>query len=298
MAAHKNRGFTLLELLVGLTIAALVVTLAFQAMLSHGRYARTQSERARLQQHGRGALEMIAAELRGADPAGLVEASGASVSFMSVRAWGVTCRHTETRLSVLFTGAAVGALDPGDEWLALPPVGSAVSWQFLPVADLTSSSAEREAAAAACAVLGSTITPQAGPASGARMYAPRVAQGTGGTLGIAPGENGLEPGTTVNAFDRARYDSATSSVGPGLWIRRNSGPAMQMQPLAGPVRPDGLRFTYYSEDGSVLSVPIGAAERRGVHKVRVFIAPQSRSGAGGALQQDSASVLVVLRNAL
>jgi prepilin-type N-terminal cleavage/methylation domain-containing protein len=295
VSAHKHSGYTLAELLIALTIGGLVMTLAFHALLAHGQFAGSLSERARIQQHGRGALELIAAELRSADPAGIAEANTSAVSFISLRTWGVVCRHTEARVSVLVPGS--GGLDPDDEWLAVPPVGSSLVWQFLPVADLTGSSSERAAAASECSALGASIIPSTGADSEARMYGPRVAQGTGGTLGLAAGEAGLEQGRPTYFFDRTRYDVATSSVGPGLWIRRNSGPAMQMHPLAGPVRPGGLRFDYYSEDGEILPSPVAEADRRRIRRVGVSIVAQSRPGAG-ALQQDSGYVLVVLRNAL
>jgi prepilin-type N-terminal cleavage/methylation domain-containing protein len=296
MSAPDRGGFTLVEHLVGLTIASLVLLLAFQAIHAHGRYARAQSERVHLQQHARAAVELISSELRVADPMSIVEATRTSIRFAVPRAWGVVCAHSESRLSVLFPPTVVQVADPPQEWLAIPPVGPSAGWLHLPVADLTASATERAAAAAACGGLGAGFVPGGGPGSEARMYGPRVDQGIGGTLGIGPAEPGLEPGRALYLFDRVRYELAASSAGPGLWVRRNSGPALQMHPFAGPVGPAGLRFTYFAEDRSELTPPLGPEPLRQIRIVEVLVAPE-RPGEPPAHSPQAAAVRVFLRNA-
>lgn len=295
--ARSRRGFTLAELLVGLVVGTLVIGLAFGLVTSHGRHARVQSERAALLQGARAAAELIASELRQADPLGIMEGTSTSVRFRRPRAWGVVCRHTPNELTVLFPTAVVPGLESLEAWISIPPVATSVEWAFVPVADRTNFDDERATAVAACLQLQPSIVPAAGAASQARLFRAREWNGEGGTLGLQSGEMGLEPGRTLYLFETVRYDVSTTSSGPGSWLRRSSGPAMQMHPLVGPLAPrDGLKLRYLDERAEELSVPLDIGRLERVRSVEVGVRTRSRFGSNGPELEDSVRLLVQLRN--
>jgi prepilin-type N-terminal cleavage/methylation domain-containing protein len=295
--SDRRAGFTLIELLIALLLGAVVLGVAFQAMQAHGRFARIQADRASVQQGSRAAVDLVAAELRSADPLGIIEARENSVTARVPRAWGIVCRHTDSELAVLFPSAAVPALEPRDEWIALPAVATSLSWQFLPVTDRTSIAAERTTAVQACEPLRSSIVPAAGLRSQARMYRVREWGGQGGHLGLAAGEVGLERGRPVYVFDAVRYDVSTTTTAPGYWLRRNSGPAMQMQPFVGPLSgSDGLWIRYYAESGEELPSPVEPAANSSIRSIEIRLTVRGRVEVDRRNLVDSTRTRVVLRN--
>jgi prepilin-type N-terminal cleavage/methylation domain-containing protein len=292
--ARSHGGFTLLEVLIALVIGGIVVAVFLEVLGAQARLARLQGAREEARQNARSALELISSELRAADPRSISEAQSSSITFRVPRAWGVVCSHTSSRMAVLYPTAAV-ALRTGDEFLAIPPVSGAAEWQFLEVSDLTTAAAEWSAAHSACASLAHSITPAPGAASPVRMYAPRTGSPPPG-LGLPSGTPGLEPGSPVYVFDTVRYQVALS--GTLRWIRRNTGPAVLMQPLAGPVpATGGLVFGYFDGAGTPLHSLATQTERNRVRLIEVTIRAQSRATFSGLPQQDSTATTVLLRNA-
>jgi hypothetical protein len=207
------------------------------------------------------------------------------------------CRHTPDDLAVLFPTAAVPSLEPPDEWIAIPPVGSSLAWAFLPVVDRTSVAEDHAAAVTACLELQPSIIPAAGAASQARLYRAREWNGEGGDLGVQAGDPGLEPGRTLYVFETVRYDVSTTSAGPGEWLRRSSGPAMQMHPLVGPlVSPHGLLLRYFDEGGEELPTPLAGDERERVRTIKIGVRTRRRFAIDGSQLVDSAGLVVHLRN--
>jgi prepilin-type N-terminal cleavage/methylation domain-containing protein len=287
--APEAAGFTLIEVLTALLIGAVVVGAVVALLSAQARISRLETGREEARHNARAALEQIVAELRAVGPDGIVAAGTNTITFRSPRAWGLVCRHTPERLAVIFPSAAGPALRTGEEWAALPPVGASTTWQFLEVNDLSGSAAERMSARAACAAL----EPGDLERSAVRAYGPRA---TGATLGIPPGGAGLDAGTPFYLFDDVRYQVAPAAGVEIYWIRRNTGPAMVMTPLAGPVpQHGGLTFRYLDASGAPVVDLSTAAARARIRRVEVVVVAQNRA-VGGVPQRDSVASVVHLRN--
>jgi prepilin-type N-terminal cleavage/methylation domain-containing protein len=297
LAAPERGGFTLVELLVALVLTATVVAVLFELLVGQGRIVRLQNAREEVQQNARATLELIASELRGVDSRAITAAGSNTITFRMPRAWGVVCEHTPDRLAALFPSAAVHALRTGDEFLAIPPAGLSTSWQYLAVTDRTTNSAEWSAAAARCAALQPSIVFTSGGRSPVRSYVGRETASSPATLGLPAGGEGLPPGTPIYVYDDVRYGIGTSAGTPGSWIRRNTGPALQMHPLAGPVPPThGLVFRYLDAEGLPVTDLGTAAGRERIARVEITVVAHSRALFNNQPQQDSVSTLVYLRN--
>jgi hypothetical protein len=280
------------ELLVALVCTAVLCSIMAAMLVAHGRFAALQNAREDAQQNARATLELIAAELRGIDPHAVAVAEERTITFRLPRAWGVVCHHVADRLSVLYPAVATPALLAGDDLLAIPPVARDSGWQFLPVKD---AAAEAAAARAHCDAMGPGLPPGSSSATAARMYAPRDDSTFTRTLGIATGERGLPPGTPVYVHEEIRYQVALS--GTAWWIRRNTGPAMAMHPLAGPVpERGGLRFVYHDSAGAILSGLGSQGARDRIRSVDVMVEMQSRAHFNGVPVRDSIGTRVTLRN--
>jgi len=291
------RGFTLIELLAALVVAGVAATIVIQLLSAQGRVTRLQGARIESQQNSRAVLELIASELRGADSHSIASAEQGAVTFRTPRAWGVVCLHTHERMAVAFPSAAVAALRTGEEFLAVPPVGGSTEWRFLDVSDRTGTAAERAEAQTACVAIGSGLPQVGGVQSPVRMYAPRPGDSSPEPLGIAAGSPGLMPGTPVYAFDAVRYAVGQSAAPPGWWIRRNTGPAMAMHPLAGPVpESGGLRFRFLDAAGDPLTDLSTAGARQSIRRVEASVVTATRERFAGEPLHDSASTSVFLRN--
>ena len=79
---REEKGFTLLEILVGLAVASIVLTAIYQTYLSQQKAYVVQEEVAAMQQNLRAAILMIGSELRmaGYDPSGKANAGIISIS--------------------------------------------------------------------------------------------------------------------------------------------------------------------------------------------------------------------------
>lgn len=79
---RDQKGFTLLEILVGMAVASIVLTSIYQTYLSQQKAYVVQEEVAAMQQNLRAAMLMMAGELRmaGYDPSGKANAGIVSVS--------------------------------------------------------------------------------------------------------------------------------------------------------------------------------------------------------------------------
>jgi prepilin-type N-terminal cleavage/methylation domain-containing protein len=290
----RNAGFTLIELLIASVASGVVAVVLLGLFSSHLHVARVHGAREDARQNARSALELIVSELRSVAPGGLAAAERDGLEFRMPRAWGLVCSHTSERLAVLFPTVAAPLLQTGEEHIALPARGDSLEAAHVAVFDSTGYAGPRAQAHALCAELQHGVPLPPAGAGPARMYTPRE---PGATLGILPGADGLPPGTPVHLFDRVRYEVARPSGSEHFWIRRNTGPAMLMHPLAGPVpEVDGLRFRYFDGDGREVEGPLDRHARSAVRTIAVRLVTKATSGTGGTIIHDSAAALVHLRN--
>jgi prepilin-type N-terminal cleavage/methylation domain-containing protein len=295
-AAGSRRGFTLVELMIALALAGVIAAAVYRVALMTARLVELQAAREEVQQNLRGTLDLIAGDLRGVLPAGILSMHHDSIRFYLPRAWGVSCAPVDSANDTLWAVVPSGLLRGSGEVFARAhwgvglrrnsdAPGAAAGWKFVPAPG-------RATGAGPCA----GVEPPTAPPRHALM----------GFVAPSPGSfadsAAVGAGATVLIFEEIKYDvtPGPSGVVPGRWVRRMVGrnaTGPNMQPLAGPVAPrNGLRFAYYTANGSP------ARSGRDVRRVEITMVVESRQRAGSdsirtPLHVDSATVQVTLRNA-
>jgi prepilin-type N-terminal cleavage/methylation domain-containing protein len=290
--ARQTAGFTLVEVLVALTMALILSGVVFQLIRGQSRFVTVQSAREEVQQNTRGALELMASELRSIEPGGLVETDSNSVTFLLPRAWGLYCGGTATQMSAVFPDfpTEMRALNSASGVIADTAAAAPRKWAPSPV-DATRAVVNTitpfdvTAAGNACATLRPTSIPS--PSSqGLRL--------DGTNLPTPP------VGNLVYLYQYVRYDVAQTDG--EWWIRRSngmSGGSTVQQPLAGPIPAGaGLRFRYWEgAAGNQLGPRLTTlADLTRVGRISIAVRTQSRSRSGSAVQQQADSLTVLLWN--
>lgn len=289
----ERAGITLVELLVALVSSGLLAAIVFQFLNGQTRFVNAQMGRQEVQQNARVALDLIASELRGVSPVsgGIVHADRDSITFRQPRAYGVLCQQGGAPLQVMFAPDPGLDLDPNtatglmvrtepNEWTVLFPVGAA-------------GVAAQTDAAADCGVGLNTSLPEGD----------RVARSFTGPGGL---ESNLPPGTPVYLFDRVRYRRKESGSGRQRrnWLGRSNGilgvlenGRMDVQPFAGPLQADGLRFAYFAENSDTpLPTPVPEPDLGRIRRIRLVVAVESGADDPDRRQSETDSVLILLRN--
>jgi prepilin-type N-terminal cleavage/methylation domain-containing protein len=270
-----RRGFTLAELMISLVLGALIIGVVLQFVSGQTRLTTMQSGREEVQQNARGALEMVASDLRGAISAGVEVGNDNAIQVMLPRRWGVVCSQAGTTATVVAfpnipsqpmpVGADAGLLfQQGNAWLPALPTRATVTLST-PLVVTT-----------ACAGRNPTGDLVAFRLEG--VDHPAVAAGS-----------------TVALYQRVRYDVQNSRGEP--WLFRSNGMvdgAFSMQPLAGPVdaAAGGISFTYFTGTPPVAlnAAPGGNASTAGLSQVRLRVRFKSRLGSSPQTEFDSATV--------
>jgi prepilin-type N-terminal cleavage/methylation domain-containing protein len=271
-----RRGFTLAELMISLVLGALIIAVVLQFVSGQARLTTMQSGREEVQQNARGALEMVASDLRGALSAGVEVGDTNAVEVMLPRRWGVVCSQVgTTATTVVFpdipgqplpVGAGAGLLfqQPGAAaWLPALPTRATVT-------DST-----RVVVATACAARNPTGNLVAYRLDGAA-------------------HPGVAAGSTVALYQRVRYDVRESRG--QQWIHRSNGMtggSFSMQPLAGPVdaAAGGISFTYFTgTPPTPVGAPGGNAPNVALSQIRLRVRMKSRLGSNPQTEFDSATV--------
>jgi prepilin-type N-terminal cleavage/methylation domain-containing protein len=278
-----RRGFTLVELMVSVVLGAILIGVVLNFVTGQTRVATAQSGREEVQQNARGALEMVASDLRGAISAGVVRGDANSVEFLLPRRWGVVCSQdgpaSTTVVFPVIPGqpAPAGGLDAGLLLSRAPAIGWAPA---LPV---------RATVTQATLLVGTQACNGVLPSGNVAVYRLEGANHPAGIL----------PGATAALYQRVRY-SVQESRG-AQWIHRSNGMTaantFSMQPLAGPVdvAGGGISFTYFTGTPPVaLANPPGTnAAAVGLSQVRLRVRMRSRQGgSAGQVEYDSATVQI------
>lgn len=275
-------GFTLMELLVAMVVGSLLMIVVFQMLSGQSRVVAAQSAREEAQQNVRGALEVVASELRGAIPGAILSAEAQAVTFMQPRMWGFTCpNNAGNTVTALFPATAV--VD-----LAIPSAGTGVMVNTAPIGNTPAwapaTSAPVDVTQLQVSNADADCTNQT-PGGNYVMYdisAPNI-----GTLG-ATGNSTVVLYTTTR-YELGQADGAT-------WLMRSTGTAAA-QPLAGPVESNRVSFTYYNAAGAELTPAQATATPANIRMVRVQVVTNSTQKLNTVTQRDSGAVTITLRNA-
>jgi prepilin-type N-terminal cleavage/methylation domain-containing protein len=285
---RPRRGFTLVELMVALVIGALLITITMRMVMGQTRFASVQSSREEVQQNARGAVEVVASELRGAIPAGLVLAAQDEVILMAPRHFGIACGTAGSDIVGIFPSLPLGVpMAPTQapaRWGLL--IGTGAGWQGTtgnPTLNrITFSTVADFALGAAPPAPCETMNPEGG-VRGLRFT------GVSGPAAVSRGD-------VLVVYELVRFDVETT--GGVSWLRRSNGwtsGIWDMQPLAGPVDPDAVRFTYLSgTPPTAMSFPVTGSA---VNMVRFNVRTLTGRPLDGSIQQtQESSVTVHLRN--
>ncbi|MBW3570281.1 MAG: prepilin-type N-terminal cleavage/methylation domain-containing protein [Gemmatimonadetes bacterium] len=277
-----RRGFTLAELLISLVLGALIIGVVLQFVTGQTRLTAMQSGREEVQQNARGALEMVASDLRGAISAGVERGDADAIEVMLPRRWGLVCGQTGTTRTVVLFPTIAGQPTPVGADAGLLLRAGAGAWQPALPTRATVLQATEVDPAVACANLNPSGNVVAFQLDGAN-------------------HPGVAAGSTAALYQRVRYDVRTSRG--AQWIHRSNGMttggAWNMQPLAGPVDADagGVSFTYFTGTPPVAlaNAPGVNASTSNLSQVRLRVRMKSRAG-GTTPQVEFDSATVQLRN--
>lgn len=286
----RRAGFTLVELMVALVISGMLMAVVFQMLSGQSRLVAVQSGKEEAQQNVRGALEVIASELRGAVPGALLDAQATSLTFMQPRAWGVVCAVAGTTVTALFPNTgAVDAWNVAEASGVLVNTGTLNAPVWRP---------DPRTPAARARITGA-VTLLNGPNVGA--CAAMQAQGAAVAVQITTDQplTGAV-GNSVLTYSLTRYDLA--QVSGRWWLRRTSGVtggAYNQQPLAGPLEDNGFGFAYFTAGNPPVQVAApgnNAAVLGTLRMVQVRVASNSTQRINGRVQRDEGTITVTLRN--
>jgi len=282
---HVNRrGFTLVELLIALTLLAIVTAAFYRSLTTNQRVYQKQTQIIDLQQNLRAAAAILPEELREVDASeGDIKAmSATSITFRAHRWMGFMCVAPVTPIvggvstmmirAQLFYGRAIVA---GSDSMFLRYEGDEGtryddSWGL------------------------------ARPTAVANAVCPDAKPGLSVTMGVNMGAlpnliNSIYNGSPVIGFETVTYALYQPSGGTDWFIGLTN--VSGTQPLIGPLLSNGVSFAYYDSTGVVTAIP-GRVARVDI-TVRAQTNQPVRSTAGAstlARVVDSVLTSVALRN--
>jgi prepilin-type N-terminal cleavage/methylation domain-containing protein len=293
MAQREERGFTLVEVLVALSIAGFLAISVLAAVSQQGRLTRLQGSREEVQQNVRGAIELLASEVRSLPQQGLVHADANRIVLRVPRATGLLCTTSVPNsgsIHMLVSTRAWSRTAPDTLSVAVRFTSSDTTGAFQPgYTTMDRLQVETQASIVTpCSALNPggdvrmlTLTPV--PSTSVYPSAMRTAS--------APADMYL--------YEDTEYAIGTTTV-PGQWINRTSRGSTR--PLAGPLPASGtpgLRFRYFVGDQELTALPVtDPATLSTVNRISVEVTTVSRQAAGSGMPAASRRLVtdVYLRN--
>jgi len=274
--SHRRGGFTLVELLIGVVVAAVVLTGVYQVQIVQTKMYGKQREVMDVHGSLRSAAALLAWEVRQASAAdGDIYTLGAnSIVLRSVQGVGTVCvRHgTLPRLGILGTPAAMAATSD-DSVLVYSATSS--TWRIMRVTTVATAAS---LGVGTCA-WGSTV-----PDIGVALSV------------AAPSDTaGIEAGAPIRAFRRVEYGIYQDAFDGRWWLGRKVGAAASYEKLTGPLLQQssgGLVITYHDVTGAVTADPTLVATINLTLRAESYAQPAGQN----AYEVDSLTTRVALRN--
>jgi len=292
------KGFTVVELLVAITLAAMLAVIVFRLLRGHSDFAAQQNAREEAQQNARGLLELMTSELRAVPPQALLEGQSQAIEFYLPRAWGILCNLTPTQAVVIFPAGLDSTVFRTNTLTGLFLLSNRTA---------TPTPSDVTLAASTCP----TLNPGTDPAPDVRSVPAASGSSFATTANPSlPGTTAPQPGDAVFLYQRVRYDVATGLSQLGWWVRRSfaaaANGALQLQALAGPLQttPTGaprfeLRYYQVNSSGQLVELASPPGTNRSaldaVRAVRITVGTVGRAGRTDAMQTTTRSQLVYLR---
>jgi len=290
---RPRRGFTLVELVITLTLVGIVGTVTVNVMLSQSRHVQQATEQIRVREALRQSSEILSADLRGLAPAqgDLADFTGNSLTVRATVGSGIVCAVNGSASVDLVPPDA--AIAPMTYFVDSPVVGDTLqllrlsdnSWQAMPITGVSSGTS-------ACPATSSVFV----TAADAAKARPRL------TAAIPAG---VAAGDVVRVTRPVRY--TVTRQGSGIWYLTRSeyrSGAWSSAVAAGPFRSvsgteatGGLGVTVYDDAG----VALATADRTRAARVALVLrglgrATSAPSGQYAYASADSLVISVALRN--
>jgi len=289
----RRAGFTLVELIVAITISGLVMGSIYKILASNQRFYQAQNQILDVQQNIRAVAQILPGELRGLDPDGgdIIAMSDTAITIKAMRGFSVLCT-TPTAADVTARQITIrNALTSGyramdatrDNVLIFregnPQLSSDDRWLPAPIAASTSVNC-------------------ADGSAGTRLTLTGMVNGDSLGVKATVGDQGVLLGAPLRTFEVVNY--RLYNDGTGTWwlgIRTfASGAWSATSPIAGPLRPnDGLVFEYRDANQNL------TATTTAVRQIRITVRGRSTQpinvpGRVAGYFQDSIVARVALRN--
>jgi len=275
----STRGFTLVEMLIGLVLLGIVSTTIYRILNTNTRLSRAQTEQVSLQSAVRTGSLVVGSELKeiGINSTGgtdIVAMSANGITYRAMRATGLACQVSATEVRIrqtpFFSTRTIAA---NQDSLLLyvegdPNIATDDTWLPLRITGVSASTC----GAAAATALATSINTATTPLTQIVLEAP------------------------VRTFEVMELGILNS--GGQNWLGARSVSAGQaLQPALGPITATGLQLDYYDAAGAV------TANRAAVRSIQITIRGQTdrtvRAAGQSPLQValDSLSMRITLRNA-
>lgn len=281
----NRRGFTLVELMIGLVLMSLVGTVIFKLLQSEQRVSNAQAERVMMQSSVRTGALVVPSELRelstnAAGQTDLMQISADSVTYRAARGVGFTCAVTSTQIKILNTSVlpwnGLRDISPGRDSLLLfvesdPGKATDDVWVRLPVSSVAATTCGSNAAIA--------------------VNTPNFLAGLPGGL-----LSNVVVGGPVRTEEVMRLKSYASGGKQWVGIASLSG-GDAVQPILGPITAGGFQLAYFTGDGTATAT-LSAVRVIRITLIGVTDRAVAQGGVSGpnALLQDTLVTRVLLRN--
>jgi len=308
MPALNRRGLTLVELLVALVLLSIVSAALYRVLVSNQRIYQAQTERIDLQQNIRAAAQVLPSDLRELDASegDISAASATSITFRAMRWMGIICSAPGTGPLPAVTNPILVFTVMNQKMMGerTPVVGDSVLLRY--EGDEGTSQDDGWVPGVITAMVNQNcpaVAPYNGAAGLQITATARMLQFAAPPLLATPNvTKAIYQGAPARGFITQIY-SLYRPAGDTSWYVGLTRGANAIQPVVGPVIPNGLRFTFYNDTNNVVLNPALASDLTRIGSVEFSLRARTSqvvrgaaTTAGSSSIVDSVTVRVALRN--
>jgi len=283
MPVLKPRGFTLVELMVGLLLLGIISVGVYRVLVKNQQLYQTNAQKVDVGQTLRAAAAILPAELRETDAADgdIIGMGPDSIRIRAYRVFAISC--TAPVLGGALTSLTLTVRQAMTYGVRNFQNGDSIMVFF------EGNSSTRTDDTWALGVLTSGPASSTCPTDLAAAYTMTVALKAGTWANTA---GNMSAGAPVRGFETITYKNVQSSDGNYYLSYRNSS---GLTPLVGPLTSTGLAFAYYDSTGAVTST---AANVKRIRIALSYLSAQQVRQANGSLDniRQSDTLQVTLRN--
>lgn len=289
MSRHA-RGFTVLEVLVALVLLGLVSAALYRVLVNNQRLYMAQTQRIDLSQNIRAAAAILPAEFRELDASegDIAAMSADSIQIRGMRWLGFLCAVPPLGGALNGVGLIIRGGAPGQP-LFFGARGINPTDEVMVYYDGNQASRADDFWAQASVTAAPNGQNCTDGTNGQRIITNINLLGLGANVAGA-----ITMGAPVRGYERVTYKLYQST--DGLWYIGFRPFGQTMQPLIGPVLPNGLTLQYYNVNGIATAVPNQVARIDITVRARTTSAVRRGGQAAAQVVVDSIVTSVALRN--